>query len=150
MISIDATQHPSPRIKFYTRCLVPKSSTSDASKPHLTLDGQLNLSEDFLSTCRNLWTSPATSPPEWSSSRRERTGPKYCCLLYEISGASSASSEDQTSSEVSSKLYIMCPEVPRRDSFIAQLILHPYLVVHSAPLLRSFAAQASPTAFISE
>lgn len=147
MLSIDATQYPSPRIKFYTRCLFPKSNTFDAFESHLTLDGQIDLSQDFLSTCRNLWMSLATTPKEW---RPEVTGPKYCLLLYEISGTSSVSAEEQTRSDISSKLYIMCQEIPRRDSFIAEQILKHCRVVDNAPLLRSFALQKSPSAFITE
>ena len=123
LLSIDATQYPSPRVKIYVRCLFAKSEAFDTWKSHLTLNDEIKLSTDFISTCENLWTSLTSSPDE--STSRARSGPKYCLTLYEISGSS-----------LSSKLYIMCQEIPRPDSFVAQQLLAHCRAAQQAPLLK--------------
>lgn len=140
MLSVDATRHPFPRVKFYTRCVLSASTDFDAFESHLSLGGKVTLPEHFVSTCRDLWRSLIASPRGADSDK-----PAYCLLFYEI-GAATANE----AIGLSSKLYIMCGEIPRRDSFIARQLLDHCRILDGAPLLQAFADHADPTAFVAE
>ncbi|OQD87017.1 hypothetical protein PENANT_c006G08969 [Penicillium antarcticum] len=152
MLSVDATTFPASRIKIYARCLFNERRSFDDWERHLNLDGAITYPEDFRSTACNLWTSLATSPEEWIHTRPE-AGPKNCLILYEMTTSSLPSAMDKSydlKRNLSSKLYIMCHEIPRRDSVVAkQLLRHCPLAAH-AEILQHFADTSSPTNFISE
>jgi DMATS type aromatic prenyltransferase len=131
MLSVDATKHPSPRLKVYIQCLFHESFAFDTFESHLSLGGILEPASDFVSTCRNLWTSLTTGLKDKYS--QQGVGPRYCLLLYEISSAPLSASGKVNG--LSSKLYIMGQEVPRRDSFIAQRLLDHCPLINSAPLM---------------
>lgn len=140
MLSVDATRHPFPRVKFYTRCVLSTSKDSDAFESHLSLGGKVTLPEHFVSTCRDVWRSLIASPRGADSDK-----PAYCLLFYEIGAAAATETIG-----LSSKLYIMCGEIPRRDSFIASQLLDHCRILDGAPLLQAFADHADPTAFVAE
>ena len=122
MLSIDATSFPAPRIKLYMRCLFNGKKAFDEWERHLNLDGAIAYSEEYRLTARNLWTSLATNPVEWIQTRPD-AGPKYCMILYELTASSSSPCTTNEgcalTRNLSSKLYIMCQEIPRKDSVIA-------------------------------
>jgi DMATS type aromatic prenyltransferase len=135
MISVDATQFPTPRVKLYVRCLLGDSLDFSAIEPHLTLQGKLVPAPHFLSVCRNLWTALTSQACEKSLA----PPPKYCMILYEFTGGS-----------ISSKLYIMCQEIPRSDSFIASKLLSNCPAMKDAAILNRMVKHSKPTAYINE
>ncbi|KAA8645187.1 hypothetical protein EYZ11_011529 [Aspergillus tanneri] len=152
MLSIDATAFPAPRIKFYTRCLFHGDRGFDSWKQHLRFNESITCPDGFLSTCRDLWTSLVTAPDEWASTR-PGVGPKYCLILYELTASSSTPTVNGTSElrqKISSKLYVMCQEIPHPDSFIATHLLRHCNLAAESTILRAFAAGTKPTNFISE
>ncbi|KAK2755036.1 hypothetical protein FQN54_006564 [Arachnomyces sp. PD_36] len=136
MLSIDATAFPAPRIKIYVRCRFQGERNFEAWEQHLHVDGSVTCPDDFRSNCRDIWTSLATSP-EYSMHPQPDAGPEYCLILYELT-APSASTIDEVvklRQKLSSKLYIMCQEIPLPDSFIAaQLLRHCNLTADSSLL----------------
>jgi DMATS type aromatic prenyltransferase len=136
MLSVDATKHPSPRLKVYIQCLFRESTAFDTIESHLTLGGRLEPSSDFVSTCRNVWTSLTTDLKGEHMPQPGVAGPRYCLILYEISSApSSAAPASGIVDGLSSKLYIMGQEIPRRDSFIAQKLLDHCPLINCSPLM---------------
>jgi DMATS type aromatic prenyltransferase len=131
MLSVDATKHPSPRLKLYIQCLFRESTGFNTFESHLSLGGKLELSSDFASTCRNLETSLTTGLK--GKYTQQGVGPRYCLLLYELSSA--PSSAPGKVDGLSSKLYIMGQEIPRRDSFIAQQLLDHCPLINQARLM---------------
>lgn len=83
MLSIDATAFPAPRIKIYARCRFNGQKNFDAWGKHLCLSESITCPADFLSTCRDLWTSLTTNTDEWTKSRPEAE-PESCLILYEL------------------------------------------------------------------
>ncbi|KJK65658.1 aromatic prenyltransferases PTases of the DMATS/CymD familiy [Aspergillus parasiticus SU-1] len=153
MLSVDATSFPAPRIKIYTRCLFNEKKSFDEWEQHLNLDGAISYSHDFRTTACNLWTSLATNPEGWKQSR-PKAGPKYCLVLYELTASSHSASTTteryDLKSKLSSKLYIMCQEIPRKDSIIAKELLRHCQLAAKADILRTLADASAPTNFISE
>lgn len=140
MLSVDATTFPASRIKIYTRCLFNgKKKSFTEWERHLNLDGAITYPEEFRSTACNLWTSLATNPEEWIQTRPE-AGPKYCLILYELTASSSSPNTTNEGSDLkrklSSKLYIMCQEIPRKDSVIAEQLLRHCPLAARAEILR--------------
>ena len=140
MLSIDATAFPAPRIKIYVRCRFNGQKGFDAWEQHLRFNDSVTCPGEFRSMCRDLWTSLTTNPDEWTMSRPD-TGPKYCLILYDLTASCSASSSSSLTANgvnelrqnLSSKLYVMCQEIPRPDSFIiAQLFRHCSLAADSS------------------
>jgi Tryptophan dimethylallyltransferase len=134
MLSVDATKYPTPRIKLYVRCFL-QADTLDFSYivPYLTLNGKLALDPDFEQTCRRLWTCLIRSVPASAPK------PKYVLVLY-----------DFASTEVSSKLYIMCQELPLSDAVIATALLGSCEAMKGSLLLARLAHQENATAYINE
>lgn len=128
MVSIDATRYPTPRVKVYVRRLFVASNTFQDIEPHLSLGGQIPLSETFRQNCERLWGSlvgPEDAVPG--------IGPKYTLLLYDLPTGAPSESLDK---EVSAKLYIMCQEIPRVDSFVAQKLYQDCPVLQDAELVK--------------
>ncbi|KAJ5754837.1 hypothetical protein N7533_004380 [Penicillium manginii] len=128
MLSVDATKFPEARVKIYARRIF--SGTNDFSdiEPHLSLNDTISLPEAFRDTCKSLWGSlvgPEDSQPG--------KGPKYCLLLYEIGTKLSSKSPAEG---VSAKLYIMCQEIPRVDSFLARRLYQNCAVLQDAELIK--------------
>jgi DMATS type aromatic prenyltransferase len=127
MLSVDATTFPASRIKIYARCLFNGKKSFNEWERHLNIDGAISYPEDFRSTACNLWTSLTTNPEGWIQNRPE-AGPRNCLILYELTGSSSPNTMSEgcdSKGKLSSKLYIMCQEIPRKDSVIAkQLMCH--------------------------
>ncbi|EYE90956.1 uncharacterized protein EURHEDRAFT_518724 [Aspergillus ruber CBS 135680] len=126
----------------------------NAWEEHLNLNGSVACPNDFRSTCRDLWTSLTTNPDEWAKSRPE-AGPEFCLILHELTASSfspspTANGASGLRQSLSSKLYVLCQEIPRPDSFIvAQLLRHCNLAADSS-ILKVLANAAKPTNFISE
>ncbi|KJK67578.1 Tryptophan dimethylallyltransferase [Aspergillus parasiticus SU-1] len=148
MISIDATAFPAPRIKVYVNCRFQGDRDFDSWEHHLRFNDSVACPEDFRSTCRDLWNSLTTNPPEWDQTRPD-AGPKSCLLLYELTGSSTNAADEQRQ-KLSSKLYIMCQEIPLPDSVIATQLLRHCELAADADILKFFAAGRKPTNFISE
>lgn len=151
MLSVDATLYPAPRIKLYTRCLFHGQRNFASWRKHLTLDDAISLNKDFEATCQELWESMAESQ-EWAKSQPE-SGPQYCLILYDLSVSPAHSSSPAAAllqPDISSKLYIMCQEIPREDSFLARKILDHCRLARSAPILRTFSELHLATNFICE
>ncbi|KAJ5643141.1 uncharacterized protein N7484_005648 [Penicillium longicatenatum] len=128
MLSVDATKFPEPRVKVYARRIF--SGTNDFSdiEPHLSLNGTIPLPGAFRDTCKGLWGSLIGAEDS-----QPGKGPKYCLLLYEIGTGSSSKSPAE---EVSAKLYVMCQEIPRVDSFVAQCLYQNCDVLQDADLIK--------------
>lgn len=134
MISIDATAFPAPRIKVYVNCRFQGERNFDSWEHHLRFNDSVACPEDFRSTCRDLWNSLTTNPPEWAQTRPD-AGPRSCLLLYELT-ASSAKTTDEQRQKLSSKLYIMCQEIPLPDSVIATQLLRHCELAGDADILK--------------
>jgi hypothetical protein len=137
MLSIDATRLPNPRVKFYTRCVFSDSTEFKDFRKHMRSKHRGNPVSHYYSTCEKLWNSlgnttegldPKLIPPR----------PKYCLFMDELGRYNS------------SKLYIMCQEIPFRDSHIAEKILKHCPVVGESPLLHAFTKLKEATAYITE
>ncbi|KAJ5372100.1 hypothetical protein N7517_004106 [Penicillium concentricum] len=141
MLSIDATKYPVPRVKVYARRIFIDSNKFSDIEPHLSLGGSIPLPEPFRRACERLWSSlvgPEDSVPG--------KGPKYSLLLYDIpTGA-----PGEESGKVSAKLYIMCQEIPRVDSFVARKLYDNCPLLQDSELIKELAANSEPTAFICE
>ena len=126
MLCLDATKHPFPRLKLYSRCYFHDDEPFDAISSHLTLGGAIELHERFLNTCRDLWSCLIENfrkyPEPVSQSQGPRKGLRYCMIVHEISAASSTA-EDVVDSCLASKWYLFCDRMPGRDVFVTRDLL---------------------------
>lgn len=126
MLSINATKYLTPRVKLYIRQSFVKSSSFSEIEPHLTLGGRIPIAERFRQDCERLWNSLLEA-------EHSGRGPSYCLLLYDLpTGAPGEAAEKN----VSAKLYIMCQEIPRADSFVAQKLYDNCPVLEDAELVK--------------
>jgi DMATS type aromatic prenyltransferase len=128
MLSIDATKYPVPRVKVYARRIFLTSNKFSDIEPHLSLGGRIPLPGPFRQACERLWTSlvgPEDSVPG--------KGPKYSLVLYDIPTGAPGEAPGK---EVSAKLYIMCQEIPRVDSFIARKLYHNCPLLQDSELIK--------------
>lgn len=115
MLSLDATQFPSSRVKVYTRCMFGDSVRfADAILPHLSLGGQVDIPSHFVDTAARVWDSMAPATDGSQSGRK----PRYCLLLHEV-GISKSSGQ----AVIGAKLYIMCGEVADADSVLVDKLM---------------------------
>ena len=135
ILSVDATKYPVPRVKLYIRCLLHGKRLDFASQilPHLTLNGKIAIDEDFKQTCDALWTGLLRSIPPSAAK------PRYVLLLYDMAGA-----------QLTSKLYIMCQDVPLSDAVIAKVLLESCSTMKNSAMLTWLAQQQRSTAYINE
>ncbi|PGH02248.1 hypothetical protein AJ79_07697 [Helicocarpus griseus UAMH5409] len=142
MLSTDATKHPLPRVKVYARRIFVDSNTFSDIEPHLSLGGSIPLAGPFRQTCERLWGSLLGQEDSVPAK-----GPKYSLVLYDIPTGAPGEAPGK---EVSAKLYIMCQEIPRVDSFVARKLYDSCPVLQVAELIKELAASSEPTAFICE
>ncbi|KAL8792796.1 MAG: hypothetical protein Q9195_004609 [Heterodermia aff. obscurata] len=126
MLCLDATKHPFPRLKLYSRCYFHDEESFDAIQSHLKLGGAIELHDRFLNTCRDLWSCLMENfrkyPEPNSQSQGPRQGSRYCMIVHEISAASSTA-EDVVDSCLASKWYLFCDRMPGRDAFVTRDLL---------------------------
>ncbi|PLB54908.1 hypothetical protein P170DRAFT_505554 [Aspergillus steynii IBT 23096] len=138
MLSIDTTRYPQWRVKVYVRCIFHNTNRFEYLEPHLTLGGAISPPESFQETCRSSWTS-------LTSQDRDDVpgiGPKYCLLMYDLPAGAMQ--------KMSAKLYVMCQEIPRVDSFIARCLYDSCTVLQSAEIIKEMSQSSDPTAYICE
>ena len=128
MLCIDATKHPFPRLKLYSRCYFHDEEPFDAIQLHLTLGGAIELHKRFLNACRDLWSCLMekfkTYPETNFQSQDPRQGLRYCMIVHEISAASSTPEADEVvDSCLASKWYLFCDRMPGRDAFVTRDLL---------------------------
>ena len=130
MLCLDATKHPFPRLKLYSRFYFHDDDPFDATRSHLTLGGVINLHESFLDRCRDLWSclvenfkkSSGLDPQNPGQSGRLR----YSMIVHEISAASSTAAEEVVDSCLASKWYLFCDRMPGRDAFVTRDLLSQF------------------------
>ncbi|KAH8428349.1 uncharacterized protein LDX57_006050 [Aspergillus melleus] len=136
MLSIDTTRYPQWRVKVYVRCIFRETNRFEDLEPHLTLGGAISLSASFRETCNNLWISLTSQGLDSIPG----TGPKYCLLMYDLPAVSSQ--------KMSAKLYVMCQEIPRVDSFVARCLHDSCPVLRDAAIVKEMSQSTDPTAYI--
>ncbi|KAL2758485.1 hypothetical protein ACRALDRAFT_1080298 [Sodiomyces alcalophilus JCM 7366] len=143
MLSMDATQFPSSRVKVYTRCMFGDSVRfADAILPHLSLGGQVDIPSHFVDTAARVWDSVVGLATD---GRRSRRRPRYCLLLHEV-GISKSSGQVV----IGAKLYIMCGEVADADSVLVEKLMRNCPRLKDSNLRSQFPSDGKPTGQIAE
>ncbi|ROT37638.1 hypothetical protein SODALDRAFT_334751 [Sodiomyces alkalinus F11] len=145
MLSMDATQFPSSRVKVYTRCMFADSVRfADAILPHLSLGGRVDIPSHFVDTAARVWDSIA-EPATGGRCEKQRRRPRYCLLLHEV-GISKSSGQ----AVIGAKLYVMCGEVADADSVLVEKLMRSCPMLTGSSLRSQFPADGKPTGRIAE
>ena len=127
MLCLDATKHPFPRLKLYSRCYFHDDDPFDAIQTHLTLSGAIKLHERFLDRCRDLWACLVENFKKSLELNPQNHGPnkplRYSMIVHEISATSFTKAEEVVDSCLASKWYLFCDRMPGRDAFVTKDLL---------------------------
>ena len=123
MMCLDATKHPFPRLKLYSRCYFRDDELFDMILLHLTLGGAIELQEQFVDKCRGLWSCLMENYKKHSEPSLQQQGQRrYCMIVHEISAASSTTGA-VVDTCLASKLYVFCDKIPGHDAFVTRELL---------------------------
>lgn len=112
MLSVDASRYPFPRVKIYTRCYLAADESFDVIEAHLSLRGGIQPPRDQYAA---LWACVQ------EKCRLHAQRQRYCIIAHDIFPAPHG--HDGLDSGITSKLYLLCDQIPGHDGFVTRELL---------------------------